>query len=145
MADRSLGLPAIQRRALILVDGRRCALELARLLNTPDVDDTLAQLEQAGLVKGPATHVTEPAPPPRPAPKELAPDTIAQAKAMMEQSTRQYLGVLGAPLQEVIAAARTRAELASVCARWHMEMRASRKGREEADALLSALHALLES
>ena len=146
VADRSLGLPAIQRRALILVDGRRGALELARLLCMPDAGEILAQLEQAGLVERPATAsaAPPPLPPPPPPPPELDPDAVAQAKAMMRQSTSQYLGVLGAPLQDVIASARNRAELVSVCARWHMEMRASRRGREEADALLSTLHALLQ-
>lgn len=143
VADRSASLTAIQRRALILIDGKRCQLELARLLGTPDIKNILDLLEEAGLVESPKMGSAEPTP--VQPPPDLDPDAVAQAKAMMQQSTSKYLGVLGMPLQEVIAAARNRAELASVCARWHMEMRASRRGRDQADALLSALHALLQA
>lgn len=143
VADRSLSLPAIQRRVLILVDGRRGSPELARLLGMPDVGEILARLEQAGLVACSTKERAEP--PPAPPPPDLAPYVIAQAKMLMQQSTSLYLGVLGTPLQALIASACNRAELASVGARWHMEMRASRQGREEADALLAALRALLQA
>lgn len=94
VADRPLSLLAIQRRALILVDGRRGSLELAQVLDTPDAGEVLERLEQAGLVECATKENTEP--PQAPPPPELNPGVITEVKMMMPQSLRQYLVALWA-------------------------------------------------
>lgn len=140
---RSLRLPAIQRRTLILIDGQRSATELAALLGIKEVEDVLDPLVQAGLIRSNKTPTSVV----QAARVSLAIDAepLASAKALMQESTNQHLGVLGASLRDQISSARSREELVSVCARWHMEIRASKRGRDQADALLATLHQLLQA
>lgn len=143
MSERSLRLPAIQRRALILIDGRRHAAELATLLGIEKVEEILDALMQADLIRSNSaqTAVASRALPPL----ELDAGALESAKLLMQQSARHHLGVLGASLHDQIRSASSREELVSVCARWHMEIRASKKGRDHADALLATLHQLLQA
>lgn len=96
MSVRSLRLPAIQRRTLILIDGQRSATELAALLGIKEVEDVLDPLVQAGLIRSNRT----PTPVVQAARVSLAIDAepLASAKALMQESTNQHLGVLGASL-----------------------------------------------
>lgn len=144
MSDRSLRLPAIQRRALILIDGRRQAADLAMLLGMKEVEEILDPLVKADLIRSNKTQtaIASTAPP---TPLELEAGALESAKLLMQQSTSQHLGVLGASLQHQIKSAGSREDLISVCARWHMEIRASKRGRDQADALLATLHQLLQA
>lgn len=136
---RERRLPALQRRLLILVDGERERTQLARLLDVADIDPLLAGLAAAGLIapRGAAAPVRATAQ------QALCPATLHRARALMRESATRHLGVFGNALQHAIDDAADRNALLSVSARWHMEMRGSRKGREEADALLHALREIL--
>lgn len=143
LIERSLRLPAVQRRALILIDGKRYAAEVAILLGIEDVEGVFDPLLQAGLIRSSkAPTSVAPQAPPRPT---LDTGALESAKLLMQQSASHHLGVLGAALQDRIRSAGSREDLISVCARWHMEMRASKKGRDQADALLATLHELLQA
>ncbi|ENO86350.1 hypothetical protein [Thauera linaloolentis] len=135
---RERRLPALQRRLLILVDGERERKQLARLLDVADIDPLLAGLASAGLIapRGAAAPV-------RVAAQALCPATLHRARTLMRESAVRHLGVFGNALQHAIDDAADRSALLSVSARWHMEMRGSRKGRKEADALLLTLREIL--
>lgn len=143
LIERSLRLPALQRRALILIDGKRHATELAILLCVQKVEDILDPLVQADLIRSNNSQTAVASKAPRPV--KLDTRALESARLLMQQSTSHHLGVLGAALQDRIRSAGSREDLTSVCARWHMEMRASKKGRDQADALLTTLHELLQA
>lgn len=115
ICERSLRLPAIQRRALILIDGNRCEAELVTLLGIQKVEDFLDPLLKAGLIRSSKaqTAVASKAPPP----VKLDTGALEGAKLLMQQSASHHLGVLGAALQDRIRSAGSREELVSVCAR----------------------------
>lgn len=140
---RERRLPAQQRRLLILIDGERDRAQLAALLGEPDIEPLLAELAAAGLIAARGTAAS--APLRAPAPQALCPSILFRARTLMRESAARHLGVFGKPLQDAIDAAADRAALLAVSARWHMEMRGSRKGRDEADSLLHSLREILDA
>jgi hypothetical protein len=75
-------------------------------------------------------------------PDEIDPLALLEIKLLMQESTQQYLGLLGADLKKQIAAIRDAAALRAIMARWHMALRESRKGSELADGLLDKARGL---
>lgn len=143
VAERSCRLSALQRRVLILVDGVRSRSELAGLLGAGEIDTVLAELRVAGLI---SDGSPQPAPQPVVRPVvEVAPAILHDARQLMHRTTRLHLGLMGVALQDKIVAACSRNELLSVCAQWHLEIRESRAGRDEADALLASFHEILRA
>jgi len=151
---RSAGLSPRQRQLLILVDGRRTEAELAALIGGSDaLAELLAVLRAKGLVADAAGgdeetgHTTiQPAPEAPPAQHSVLPDErLAAIHRLMKDSARQHLGVLARELDAVIEHARCPRTLQAAVARWHLALRESRSGQAEADTLLGAVRALIDS
>ena len=51
VAERSAGLSPVQRRLLILVDGRKPIAELQAFVRVDEIDATLTHLHEAGLIE----------------------------------------------------------------------------------------------
>lgn len=140
VAARSLRLPANQRRLLILIDGERDVAQLANLLGADAVAAQLAELEAAGLIMNPSAPPQVSKPDAAPV---VDPSVLQHARALMCDSAMRHLGLLGKTLAREIESAESRGELLSLSARWHMAMRASRDGHQEADVLLGSLRRML--
>lgn len=140
VAARSLRLSSQLRRLLILIDGERDAVQLGRLLGTHDLAIQLGELEAAGLIANPSAPRRVDRPDAAPA---VDPSVLQHARALMCESAMRHLGLLGKTLAREIESAESRAELLSLSARWHMAMRDSRDGHQEADVLLGTLRKML--
>ena len=75
--QRSLKLPLLTRRVLLLVDGRRPVRELATLAGNADASSLLMELEALGCIELTATATAAPAP----APAAATSDAAAMAAA----------------------------------------------------------------
>ena len=73
--QRSLKLPLLTRRVLLLVDGRRPVRELATLAGNADASTLLMELEALGCIE--LTAVASPAPAPAPAALDAAAEVVA--------------------------------------------------------------------
>lgn len=76
--QRTLRLPLLTRRVLLLVDGRRSVAELATLAGNADVASLLADLQERGCIERVAAA---PAPSPRAAPSRAAAPSPAPSPA----------------------------------------------------------------
>jgi len=148
-----------QRRALILVDGKRSAAEIGVYLNQANMPEILANLEALG-------HIVDTAKPSspqiQPSPIESDPAKLAAFQAAASQrepalteqqvhavktilinSTEQHLGIMGRSLKQKIEAAVTDEQIIACTSQWHMAMRDSKLGRELAGALMEQVQQLL--
>jgi hypothetical protein len=133
---------------------------LARLL----AEGLIAQLDESASVEesvvaealelprsAPAATVavpahTEPAPEWAVEPAQavtISPEAMALIKAVMSEATRDYLGLLGAPVQRQIDAAQDHAELSRCVTKWGVALRESRLGKPVAAAYLQQVRDLL--
>ncbi|QNM96168.1 hypothetical protein [Chitinimonas koreensis] len=157
---RSHGLPARARRLLLLIDGRKDLTELASVTGLGlDTDELLAQLQAGGFIAVvgaprpmPPTPAAVAAPMPTVAPRaegaavDAAPADPAdwiEVKQLMLDSTRQYLGLMGADLGRRIEAAQDADGLRSCMARWSLALRESRQGQAVAGTYLEQARAVL--
>jgi hypothetical protein len=107
MRDRTDALSAVQRRLLILADGKRSVNELGAFVRAGELDAALACLADFGYVAvlgepvallppaGPGYAAQEGSQPPRPA---TSPEEFEQVRAQASQFIRQRLGDAADPI-----------------------------------------------
>lgn len=126
-----------QRQLLRLVDGARSLAQISVMLPGRDLRAELSALMALGLLDAPA-HTAAPA---------VAVDTLptgwAEAMHFMKHRATENLGVMAHSIIPLLEKVRDSAAAKSAVARWHMAMRESRSGREEADAHLRVVTAML--
>lgn len=151
IAERGSGLPARVRRLLILIDGSKSTRMLAELLAGSDIDPALQELSRHGLIQ-PLSLPEPPAPPPPAAevivasPRQVQPAIdpllLEQAKNLMIESARQFLGLMASQLITEIQNCHVD-NCKQVIARWNMALRQSNKARDYADQYVDAVKTLI--
>ena len=122
--DRSGGLSVIQRRILILVDGRRTAEKILRISKVVDYEKVLRDLEEMGLIEstgetGKATRPVRVAPAPS---QTSAPRAGPQGdpKNLMLSTLQSYASpVKTADLVSDIQASENNTQLRELLDRWY--------------------------
>lgn len=133
--QRTAGLTARQRGALIMLDGQRPATALAALMPLDEVGNVLATLVELRLIGAPPS-VTPPA--------AVVPGPLAGIKAELIQTAEAYLGLMAADVVTRINQSRDATQLLRVLGQWHMAMQASKSGRSAAESVLEKTRAALE-
>jgi len=128
-----------QRQLLRLVDGSRSLAQIGVMLPGRDLRAELPALMAMGLLDAPA-HKTAPA-------AAVAVDALpmgwADAMQFMKHKAIDSLGVMAHSIIILLEKVRDSAAAKNAVARWHMALRESRSGREEADAHLRVVTAML--
>jgi hypothetical protein len=163
---RELGLPPMVRRLLILIDGKRCAEELAPLLMGQSLDALLAQLidkdcvslidravvdvpketalapaKVPGSKKTPAIEDALAALPPA---DSRSDKNLEMARNFMTNTLNMEFGMnMRLSLIEAIANCATSADLRQVYPTWHATMASSRGGAKELPGLVEKLFRVL--
>lgn len=152
--DRDPRFNAVQRRLLILIDGRRDALILQGLLPAADVKLELDTLAAAGLIDtGAGSGVTKALMTPAEKPAAAAsaseaatpvlPENWPDIRVWMTEHARDHLGVLAMPLIARIEKVSDAGSMRSAISQWHMALRGSRQGHAMADDGLDHIHRML--
>ena len=175
VAQRSRGLTPRQRSILIMVDGQKGTEALAAMMPAAQLAEVLRELVALQLIAAsePAQGAA-PAPPPRspsgaPAAAALAtaapppsvpltaparttapspaadPARFAQVKAMLIRTADTHLGLMAAESNRKVEAASDENALQRAIGHWHMAMRASKYGKDVADAHLELVKAELHA
>lgn len=138
------------RQVLILADGERSLGEIQVLRPSLDVRELAGALVADGFLQDPTgllptariapvpDHVTPDAPP------AIESDRLTQIKALMIDSARQHLGLLGGEIIAEIAQSRTLPQIRNCVAQWHMALRQSRHGKKNTQQLLDSVQQLLK-
>jgi len=134
LAQRSAGLTARQRAALIMLDGQHDATALATAMPPDQVAPVLAALLALGLIAPPAM-----AQPPAPASPSL--DAI---KAELIAAAETCLGVMASDVVLRVRQASDASALLRMLGHWHMAMQDSRHGKVAAAALLEKARVALQ-
>ncbi len=151
LASRDPRFNAVQRRLLILIDGRRDRLILQGLLPAADVGRELDALAAAGLIETGASLPAEVASevPAATAPAEpepilpALPENWPEVCRWMSTHARDTLGVLASPLIDRIEKVEDAHGMLGAISQWHMALRGSRLGHASADEGLAQLRRML--
>lgn len=146
LASGTFGLDLKSRQVLILADGLRTLQQLQQLRPGLDVAGIVQRLGAEGYLTGnwpAATPAANTQPIAESVP--LAPETLAQVQAIIIDSTRSHLGLLGGDLIRKVQAARSLEQLKGCIAQWNMALRDSRLGRAVADQYLSEVQLAMAS
>ena len=141
------------RQFLILADGKRTVACIKHLRPSMDVNGIFIRLASEGYLVGErAAQVinAQPLSESRPLPDDqeeslLTEEAIVQAKIIMTETTRRYVGILGTDLIRRISAAHSLMQLKSCIAEWNMAIRDSRQGKTAADQYLQEVQSVLGS
>jgi len=128
-----------QRQILRLIDGSRRLDQLAVMLPGRDVPAELADLMTHGLVLPPPGLV----PTPRETARRPLPEGWRAAMIFMKDQASQAMGVMAGPILALLDGADNADAARHAVARWHMAMRESRHGRENADNQLTVVTRML--
>ncbi|STQ89179.1 hypothetical protein [Iodobacter fluviatilis] len=158
IAERSSGLPARQRRLLILIDGTKSSSELAVLLAEFELSARLEELVGLGFIQlkdtarqeeinakaavAPVAAHAAPPVPPSITPLSIDPLLLEQAKKLMVESAQHCLGIMARSLIEEIQQS-NESNCKVVIARWNMALRQSSKARTHADQYVDAVKTLI--
>jgi len=126
-----------QRQLLRLVDGSRSLAQIGVMLPGRDLRAELPALMAMGLLDAPA-HKAAPV-----VVADTLPTGWADAMQFMKHKATDSLGVMAHSIILLLEKVRDSAAAKSAVARWHMALRESRSGREEADAHLRVVTAML--
>lgn len=146
LAGGNFELDLRSRQILILADGQ-CSLEyMQQLRPNLDVAGIAKRLLTEGylVTQGSELSTSTPKAKTPPAASTIEPDRLAKARAIMTESTRTYIGILGTELLRKTGEAQTAVEIKKCIAQWHMALRESRLGRAVADEQLHEVYRLLE-
>lgn len=152
-AELAASRPALDiksRQLLILADGARSLGQIQALRPSLDVYRLAGALVTDGFLNDPAgvLPTTRPAPEPNQlapdVPPSIEPDRLAQVQALMIDSARQHLGLLGGEIIAEIAQSRTLPQIRNCVAQWHMALRQSRHGKKNTQQLLDSVQQLLK-
>jgi hypothetical protein len=146
ISGRNEGLNARERRALILVDGVRDLLALARILPKPELEEALASLIGKGLIEKSGDMAMPSSaeavmPPRRPEDEE----TIRQVKDFMIVTAQTYLGLLGGEVIRRVELASDAQALLAAAGHWHVALHGSRQGKRFAAPYLEQVKTALAS
>lgn len=146
LASGAFGLDLKARQVLILADGRRTLQQLQQLRPGLDVASIVQRLGAEGYLTGVLAAATPVASTQAiAASATLAPETLAQVQAIIIDSTRSHLGLLGGDLIRKVQAARSLEQLKGCIAQWNMALRDSRLGRAVADQYLCEVQLVMAS
>jgi hypothetical protein len=138
LAQRSAGLTARQRAALIMLDGQRDAAALHTVMQADQVAPVLAALIALGLIAPPAVaEALSPAIPP-------GSPLLDAIKAELIAAADMYLGVMASDVILRVRQAPDARTLLRVLGHWHMAMQDSKHGKVAASALLEKTKAALQ-
>jgi hypothetical protein len=156
---RSLRLPLLTRRVLLLVDGRRPVQELSTLAGNADVPALLSELESLGCIERTGTAATAaPAPAAEPATASTAADPLAalpppasRTGEQVEMARNFMINTINRMLEqnsrltlvEKIFHSVDAAELRQHYAAWEEAIGSSWMGRKRLDELKQKLFAVL--
>jgi hypothetical protein len=138
LAQRSAGLTARQRAALIMLDGQRDATALHAVMPAEQVAPVLAALIALGLIAPPAVAaaVSLAIPPASP--------SLDAIKAELIDAAERYLGVMASDVILRVRQAADARTLLRMLGHWHMAMQDSKHGKVAAAALLEKTKAALQ-
>ena len=143
IAERSAGFGLRARRLLILIDGRREAEELGRLVGDAHVDETLRALIEGGFIQVASAPVAErvaTSPVATPAMGSGRTASLALARDFMMNTLRTFHGPYGKlDLVKRIHAGNSVEDLGALVDEWQHAINESRIGRKRADELLARL------
>ncbi|HEX8477168.1 MAG TPA: hypothetical protein VF663_02470 [Telluria sp.] len=134
LAQRSAGLTARQRAALIMLDGQRDATALHAVMAAEQVAPVLAALIALGLIAPPT--VTLGIPP--------ASSSLDAIKTELIAAANMYLGVMASDVILRVQKAADATQLLRMLGHWHMAMQDSKHGKIAAAALLEKTKAALQ-
>lgn len=141
--NRSLSLK--HRQLLIMVDGKRSAIEIAKIFNSDLVIQMLLDLEKLGYIssdKNPKQfNISEKQS--NPDAKKLSDQHLIYIKTFLIEESQLQLGLMSREIEQKIALVENSDDLKSCIARWHMAIRDSRNGRTVADKLMERLAHLM--
>lgn len=135
------------RQLLILADGKRTLDCIKQLRPNMDVHGIATRLMSDGYLHGEAL-INKPLIQIPTAPTEEKPVSVEglnQAKNIMIETTRTYVGIMGEELIRKIDAANNLTQIKKCIAQWNMAMRDSFKGKQAANQHLLEVNLALES
>lgn len=159
LTARSGALTPRARRALILVDGKRTVADLAALIQSETLRNTLGQLEEDGFIEYVEAFASKPAPvapaatpapaarsePPTSAqPIAVDPKRLRQARLLMSEALHNFVGGGGSKgILQRIAAAQSLEDLHAVHEDWLHLLSASLESPWEVSSLRDQLARVL--
>lgn len=144
IAHRSGAVGHRARRVLILIDGARPAAELCALSGDTDIDATLVQLRDSGLITAASTPAAAGAAPAAAAGMALEPADLDKARNFMINTLRAFHGhysKLG--LIKRIEGSQQRSELEALFDEWRASIIENRTGLKRVDELTVQLRAVM--
>jgi predicted HAD superfamily phosphohydrolase len=132
------------RQLLIMVNGRRSDVDIAKMFNSVLAVQMLKDLEKLGyltlvgsrkeIAKHEATTTIE---------VSLSQEHLVFIKTFLVEEAQLQLGLMSRAIEQKIAQVQNSDDLKSCVARWHMAIRDSRNGRTVADKLMERLAHLM--
>jgi hypothetical protein len=142
LAQRSAGLTARQRAALIMLDGQRDATALHAVMPAEQVAPVLEALIALGLIAPPAVAEAAAESPALATPP--ASPSLDAIKAELIAAADMYLGVMGSDVILRVRQAADARTLLRMLGHWHMAMQDSRHGKVASAALLEKTRVALQ-
>lgn len=151
LSGSSFNLDLKSRQLLILADGKRTVECIKQLRPNMDVHGIAMRLIVDGYLVGAngdqliENHLNRQLLSTKAAPEErqISEESINQAKAIMIETTRRYIGIMGGDLVHKISGAKSLIQIRKCIAQWNMAMRDSFKGKSAANQHLQEVNLAL--
>lgn len=130
--NHDCSLSAIQRRLLVLADGKRTLFTLCQLMPDRDLASVLTELIERGAVEGDTQVIAAPAKTDVFSEADL-PSGWENASGFMMDRARESLGVMAVDVIEAIESAKDQESVRQAMSQWYRAMRSSRNGKGNAD------------
>ena len=141
--NRSLSLK--HRQLLIMVNGRRSDIEIARIFNSDHAIQMLIDLQKLGYIN-PAGAINKPIDNRTLLSKvedSLSHEHLVFIKTFLIEEAQLQLGLMSREIEQKVALIQNEVDLNACVGRWHMAIRDSRNGRTVADKLMDRLAHLI--
>jgi hypothetical protein len=138
---RDTAVGSVQRRLLILIDGRRDLTILQALMPDQNVAQELGSLASAGLIDW-AMHARLAAAQ-HSAAEHLLPENWPMIRAWMSAHASACMGMLATPLIASFDKVSNTTSMRRAVSEWHMALRGSRAGHEAANVALARVNEML--
>jgi hypothetical protein len=142
-----------ERQVLLLVNGIRNLDELEKFFKKELLTEAIQKLELGGYIQqSRGTYIEK-----NPSATTLSffnvgetntpinRANIAAIKAILAESTDDYLGIMGRSLKDRIETCSSEIDLRNCISSWHMAMRESKLGRESASFLMEQINRTLDN
>ncbi|MFT4174595.1 MAG: hypothetical protein QM639_18660 [Rhodocyclaceae bacterium] len=143
LAGQDGGITGRQRQLMRLIDGRRRLSQIAVMMPGRDLEAELAELLDAHFIMAAGTPAVA-APVVAAEVADTPPEHWDEAFGFMRAVAIASLGVMAQPVIALLEQVGDSASARSAVARWHMALRESRHGRDEADTHLRTVTSLLD-